>query len=550
MHPVQRPVALLETMQTLHQDVIAKCEDAISIWRPLIEREVFLDSAANLASYLAFRRHDLRDLQLELMRWGLSSLGRSESRLQPSLNAVIATLGAITGADPATLPPYPDVASFFQGARNIEREANALFGPPQGNRTARIMVTLPSEAAHDTELVKTLVRAGVECVRINCAHDHADTWAAMLRTLRTVEDELGLGRRLKVLMDLGGPKVRTVRPAKEEKDLYYVGDKFLLVHAVDDDMPQDGDANTPKKRKAKKRKGALPTVGCTLRSALEQLAVGERVYIDDGLIGARVVEIGEEGAVCEIYQAPSKGRKIRASKGLNFPDTKFSVVPLTDKDRNDLDFVAQHADLVGYSFVQSENDVMLLIDELAQRASSNRPSPALVLKIETRLAVRNLPGMIVQAAGKLPTAIMIARGDLAIELGFQRMAEMQEEILWLCEAAHVPVIWATQVLEGLAKEGLPTRAEVTDAAMANRAECVMLNKGSHIVEAVHMLDNVLTRMAGHQHKKTPQLRALQSWQEVFEEVEGGEAGGVIEADFPKAQKEHARTPKKERKKQG
>ena len=90
------------------------------------------------------------------------------------------------------------------------------------------------------------------------------------------------------------------------------------------------------------------------------------------------------------------------------------------------------------------------------------------------------------------------------------MAEMQEEILWLCEAAQVPVIWATQVLEGLAKEGVPTRAEVTDAAMANRAECVMLNKGLHILDAIHMLDNVLTRMAGHQHKKTPQLRALQS----------------------------------------
>jgi pyruvate kinase len=110
---------------------------------------------------------------------------------------------------------------------------------------------------------------------------------------------------------------------------------------------------------------------------------------------------------------------------------------------------------------------------------------------------------------------MIARGDLAIELGFQRMAEMQEEILWLCEAAQVPVIWATQVLESLAKEGLPTRAEVTDAAMANRAECVMLNKAPHIVEAVELLDNVLSRMAGHQHKKTPQLRALNAWETVF-----------------------------------
>jgi len=79
---------------------------------------------------------------------------------------------------------------------------------------------------------------------------------------------------------------------------------------------------------------------------------------------------------------------------------------------------------------------------------------------------------------------MIARGDLLVEIGYERLAEVQEEILWLCEAAHVPVIWATQVLEGLAQKGLPSRAEITDAAMGVRAECVMLNKGPHIIEAV------------------------------------------------------------------
>jgi pyruvate kinase len=256
-----------------------------------------------------------------------------------------------------------------------------------------------------------------------------------------------------------------------------------------------------------------------LREALDKLAIGERVYIDDGQIGARVVELVDEGAVLEIFQAPAKGKKIRSDKGLNFPDTEFTVMPLTEKDRQDLDFAAQHADMIGYSFVQAREDVALLLDELSQRLPADRQLPALVLKIETKQAVRNLPSLIVQAASKVPVAVMIARGDLAIELGFQRMAEMQEEILWLCEAAHVPVIWATQVLETLAKEGLPTRAEVTDAAMANRAECVMLNKGPHIVLAVAMLDNVLARMTGHQHKKTPQLRALRSWESVFAKEE-------------------------------
>jgi pyruvate kinase len=224
--------------------------------------------------------------------------------------------------------------------------------------------------------------------------------------------------------------------------------------------------------------------------------------------------------VLEIVQSPVKGQKIRSDKGINFPDTDFEVASLTDKDKHDLHFIAEHADMIGYSFVQTEADLSALLDELELCRPSQRAAPALVLKIETKKAVRNLPALIVRAAGKLPTAVMIARGDLAIELGYARIAEIQEEILWLCEAAHVPVIWATQVLEGMAKQGFPSRAEVTDAAMAGRAECVMLNKGPHIVATVHMLATVLQRMQGHQHKKTPQLRVLRAWESAFPDHHG------------------------------
>jgi pyruvate kinase len=167
--------------------------------------------------------------------------------------------------------------------------------------------------------------------------------------------------------------------------------------------------------------------------------------------------------------------------------------------------------MIGYSFVQNPTDIELWRQELSLRLSETSKIPAIVAKIETPRAVQNLPELIVQAAGKQPFGIMIARGDLAVEIGYQRLAEMQEEIFWLCEAAHVPVIWATQVLETLVKRGIPSRAEITDAAMAERAECVMLNKGPFIAEAVTILDDVLTRMQAHQLKKTPQLRALHSW---------------------------------------
>jgi pyruvate kinase len=105
-------------------------------------------------------------------------------------------------------------------------------------------------------------------------------------------------------------------------------------------------------------------------------------------------------------------------------------------------------------------------------------------------------------------AVMVARGDLGVEIGFERMAEIQEEILWICEAAHVPVIWATQVLESLVKRGLPSRAELTDAATRVRAECVMLNKGPHIPQALDLLCDVLARTKGHQTKKCALMRKL------------------------------------------
>jgi hypothetical protein len=136
--------------------------------------------------------------------------------------------------------------------------------------------------------------------------------------------------------------------------------------------------------------------------------------------------------------------------------------------------VAKLADLVGLSFCQSAQDVQALQAHLGQLQAQHL---GIVLKIETQRAFEHLPEMLLAAMSGPVAGVMIARGDLAVECGYERMAEVQEEILWACEAAHMPVIWATQVLETLAKTGLPSRAEITDAAMGERAECVMLNKG-------------------------------------------------------------------------
>ncbi len=229
------------------------------------------------------------------------------------------------------------------------------------------------------------------------------------------------------------------------------------------------------------------------------------MWFDDGKVGGLVEAVGSEGINVRITYARKGKRKLRPDRGINFPDSAIEVSGFTDDDRRDLAFVVPHADTVGLSFAQSVDDVRAVHQRLAELGA---PRIGLVLKIETRRGFEALPRLLLEPAGEHAVGVMIARGDLALEVGYERLAEVQEEILWICEAAHIPVIWATQVLESLSRHGMPTRAEVTDAAMSERAECVMLNKGTHVTEAVRILDRILKRMETHQRKKSPTMRPL------------------------------------------
>jgi pyruvate kinase len=253
------------------------------------------------------------------------------------------------------------------------------------------------------------------------------------------------------------------------------------------------------------------SIPCTLPEVLAQVHPGERVWFDDGRIGGVVRHVQRDEVHVEITVARDDGEKLAADKGINLPDSALAIAALTAKDREDLEFVARHADMVGLSFVRSARDVDLLQGHLAALGAA---AVGIVLKIENRAAFESLPDLFLAGMRSPQLGVMIARGDLAVEMGWERLAEVQEEILWLAEAAHVPVIWATQVLETLAKRGLPSRAEVTDAAMGERAECVMLNKGPHILDAIAALDDILSRMQAHQHKKRAMLRRLHWWQDL------------------------------------
>jgi pyruvate kinase len=487
---------LFDDLIALRDGIHRDAEEILARWRPGLKRPAFAPSAENLAAYLAFRRRDVRPFQDDLASWGLSSLGRSEGHVMANLDAVLSCLAVLTGRNGARVPARPRPDSFKLGGRLLDHNTRQLFGAPEGERLTHIMVTLPEEAETDTAFVQALVARGMSCARINCAHGTHESWRAMIRHVRDAEARLGRGCR--VLMDLCGPRARTLAVCSREDRRILAGDHLLLRPTP----PDAGDAGAPFQAQ------------CTPGSIIQHLTVGTTVLIDEGSLEAHVEALGDTGALARVTRTPPSGARLKAEKGLNFPGTELGIPALTDKDRADLDVVIENADMIGYSFVQDRTDVEALWREIEPRLAGGRARqrpPGLILKIETEQAVRRLPELIIATAGLMPTGVMIARGDLAVEVGFQRLAELQEEILWLAEAAHTPVIWATQVLDHLVKKGTPSRAEISDVVLAQRAECVMLNKGEFLLDALTIVDDIFRRMDAHQHKKTSRLRALRAW---------------------------------------
>ncbi|MDX2194200.1 MAG: pyruvate kinase [Gemmatimonadales bacterium] len=488
--PEARPAAaLLADVAALHSAVRAEADATFARWRPEVARRPFLASAHNLAAYLALRHRDLRPLQRELQAWGLSSLGRAESRVLPSLAAVEAALRRIAGG-PAR---WPGARRMGRGERRLRDETSRLYGAEPGRRI-RIMVTLPGDAHRDPARLRALLAAGMDCARLNCGHDDARAWRATAAAVREASAEAG--RTCRVLVDLAGPKLRF----------------DWVAHAGDEARIEPGSTLLLAPARADLARWPLQA-GCGEPGVLTALAPGAAVAIDDGSARCTVVARTEAGVLLRVDAVKAGTKRLKPQQGFNCPGTHLRLPAVTAQDLADLDAIAPIADLVGCSFVQSAADIAALQAALAARRPAGAPPLPIIAKIETQPGVEALPEIILQAAGRHPLGVMIARGDLAVEVGWQRLAELQEEILWVCEAAHVPVIWATQVLESLVKDGIPSRAEITDAAMAERAECVMLNKGPHVVEAVGILDDVLRRMEAHQEKKSPRLRALGLWRD-------------------------------------
>lgn len=438
-------------------------------------------SARNLLHYLALRSVDIRNLQDALHMHGLSSLSSSESHVRWQMNAVLNRIGEVTAVANGELDDY------FSALRKRKDRAAQLFGTKKNGDIPYIMVTFDTELADDVDTIKNLLYSGMNVARINCAHDDESVWQAMIWNVQKASKITGIP--CKIYMDLAGPKLRTVVKAKEGKKGKV---KLKGVHRVTL-AEEDGVAAKNK------------VVYCTEHGIVEQLHEGERVLFDDGAVESLVEKVEGKAATLRILRATGNKPSIKDGKGINFPDSKLSIGSLTEYDIRCLPFIVSHADLVGYSFVREANDVAELQKRLSELSAN---PPRIILKIETLDAVNNLPALLLQGMKDSSFGVMIARGDLAVEIGMERMSEIQDEILWVCEAAHAPAIWATQVLETMNKSGFASRSEVTDAARSVMAECVMINKGKYMIEVVESLREILKRSGGHRIKKRYLFRPL------------------------------------------
>ena len=470
------------------------------------------------------------------------------------------------------------------------------------------MVTQPTLAAEDEDFAKNMIKLGMDCARINCAHDDEVVWKKIIDNIKKVSEDC------KIMMDLGGPKLRTgkmkpgpkvihIKPKRNQLGQVTAPSKvWMAPYGVLPQSKKEFDAFIPVNKKwlKKTKKGSylvfydsrgkkckifidskegigrwascydsafvatgtllnvflekkgsseihtvhelLPLeeviylfegdllrldmepilgepaefnndgqvekiahISCTLPQILPNINIKDPIFFDDGKIEGFIKEKHSSYLIIEITNTKKKGGKLKADKGINLPESHLNIEGLTTKDKSDLKFVAKYADALNFSFVNSKNDV----EDLLNTFKKLDAKLGIILKIETQDSFKNLPSIILKAMENYPVGIMIARGDLAIETGWKNFAIIQEEIMRLCEAAHLPTIWATQVLENLAKKGVPTRSEITDAALAQRSECVMLNKGWYIDKAVKMLDKILRKMQHIQSKKSnlmPQLR--------------------------------------------
>jgi len=566
----------------------------------------YTKSAKNLIHYLALRSFDIDVFQEKLYALGIPFSSNTEGSILYNVLIFKTIINHLLKVDSDNLPN--NILTTTESQELLKKHTDALLGIAPNKRRTRIMVTQPTSASENKSFTDSLLNLGMNSARINCAQNDEVVWGKIIDNIRQSSSDC------KIMMDLGGPKLRTgkmvsgpkvirIKPKKNalgevskpgkiwlapegilppenqiadaivpihknwlektkkgsfikfrdsrgkkrkiiieevtglgrwascSKSAFITSDTKFEVFCDKNSNPEVQSINKikpleeaitlfkgdilrldkkpilgePAKYDSERNLTEFPHISCTLPEIFSQIRMDEIIYFDDGKIEGIIAEAQEDYLLVKITKTKVKGGKLKADKGINLPNSTLKINGLTEKDKFDLKFVSKNADAVLFSFVNNKQDVEDLLNELKSLESSI----GVIVKIETKNAYKNLPSIILKAMESYPVGVLIARGDLAVETGWENFANIQEELLRICEAAHLPDILATQILENLSKTGIPSRAEITDAAMSQRTECVLLNKGIYVEETFKMLGNILCKTQKIQKKKVVLLPKLE-----------------------------------------
>jgi pyruvate kinase len=329
------------------------------------------------------------------------------------------------------------------------------------NKTKIVATIGPASASR--EVLKDMIKNGLDVVRLNFSHGAHEIHFEVIKNVRSINDELGLNTA--ILGDLQGPKLR-IGEVENEPAILEPGKKISITN--------------------KKQLSNASMLYTNYEEFPRDVQKGEKVLIDDGKIMLEVLETNSKDLVqCIVVQ----GGPLFSKKGLNLPNTRISKPSLSEKDLDDLKFALEHSiDWVGLSFVRNSTDVRLLKEIIAQSGKHTK----VIAKIEKPEAIEDIDAIIREADG-----VMVARGDLGVELPPQNVPLLQKMIVRKCVEAAKPVIVATQMMESMITNITPTRAEVADVANAvlDGADAVMLSGetsvGKYPVEAIRMMNSII-----------------------------------------------------------
>ena len=342
------------------------------------------------------------------------------------------------------------------------------FSDNPSQRRAKIVATL-GPASNTEPVFRDLVRAGVDVVRLNFSHGTHEEKLALIQMIRKVSREER--KPLCILGDLQGPKIRTSKLKDHVPVLLKAGSRLTITPR---DVP-----------------GTANLVGTTFKTLAENVEQGSRILLSDGLLELRVHEVDGDDVICEIIN----GGLLGENKGINLPGIPVRVPSLTEKDSQDLEFALKNGvDAIAVSFVRTAEDVRLV----RNRVSAYGSETWIVAKLEKPQAIEHLDSILLAA-----DAIMVARGDLGVEVPPEKVPAIQKHIIRRAAEYSKPVITATQMLESMIENPRPTRAEVSDVANAvyDGTDAVMLSGesavGKYPVETVAMMGRIVTEAERH-----------------------------------------------------